>query len=68
MLKGKIGLSRNRLQAETIIEDVLENNVKYLEKLDDFNSIGVNSIRNGGVAIFALAAVSVAGGLTALVL
>ena len=56
LIKGRIGLSRNRLPAESIIEDVNENDIKFFEQLSDSDSIGSKSISKGGVAIFALAA------------
>jgi UDP-N-acetylglucosamine pyrophosphorylase len=56
LIKGRIGLSRNRLPAESVIEDVNENDIKFFEKLNDNDSKGSKSISNEEVAIFALAA------------
>ena len=53
--KGRIGLSRNRLPAETLIEDVKENEITRLESIDDI-STGEKAIQNGEVAVMSLAA------------
>lgn len=52
--KGRIGLSRNRLPAETVIEDVHEGDVAYLDKLAAGS--GEELIRAGRVAVMSLAA------------
>jgi UDP-N-acetylglucosamine pyrophosphorylase len=53
--KGRIGLSRNRLPAETVIEDVTKDDVVHLERLSTA-SIGEAAIRSGKVAVMSLAA------------
>ncbi len=53
--KGRIGLSRNRLHAETVIEDVAEGDVVHLEKTDTA-AIGERAIRAGQVGVLSLAA------------
>jgi UDP-N-acetylglucosamine pyrophosphorylase len=53
--KGRIGLSRNRLPAETVIEDVTKEDVVHLEYLATA-SIGEAAIRSGKVAVMSLAA------------
>ncbi|MGI4806262.1 MAG: UTP--glucose-1-phosphate uridylyltransferase [Janthinobacterium lividum] len=55
MQKGLIGLSRNRLPAETLIEDVQPGDVFYLEK-DSVKEAGEAAIRAGKVAVMTLAA------------
>lgn len=53
--KGRIGLSRNRLPAETIIEDVKERDIAQLENLET-TAMGEEAIRSSGVAVMSLAA------------
>lgn len=53
--KGLIGLSRNRLSAETEIEDIKERDVVVLEELTDRNKLGENSLKEGKVGILTLA-------------
>ncbi len=53
--KGRIGLSRNRLPAETVIEDVKKDDIVHLERLTTA-SIGEAAIRSGKVAVMSLAA------------
>jgi len=53
--KGRIGLSRNRLPAETIIEDVKHDDLVHLHKLNTTN-VGEEAIRKGAVAVMSLAA------------
>lgn len=55
MQKGLIGLSRNRLPAETLIEDVQPNDVIYLEN-GTIKEVGEEAIRAGKVAVMSLAA------------
>ncbi|QCR23204.1 UTP--glucose-1-phosphate uridylyltransferase [Pontibacter sp. SGAir0037] len=54
--KGRIGLSRNRLSAETTIEDVQANDTVALEELAGHSKAGEEVIRAGGVAVMSLAA------------
>lgn len=54
--KGRIGLSRNRLSAETTIDDVLPNDLVSLESLTSTIQTGEAAIRAGKVAIMGLAA------------
>ncbi len=56
LIKGRIGLLRNRLPSESVIEDVGERDVKFLESFKNDSSLGSSSITKSGVAIFALAA------------
>jgi UDP-N-acetylglucosamine pyrophosphorylase len=56
LIKGRIGLSRNKLPAETIIEDVQPNEVAFLEKIKNEVSQGERAIKNGTVAVICLAA------------
>jgi len=53
--KGRIGLSRNRLPAETLIEDVRPEDTVQLETLKSAQ-IGEEAIRGGKVAVMSLAA------------
>jgi hypothetical protein len=53
--KGRIGLFRNRLPAETSIEDVQKGDFAILEKLA-LKEIGENTLRQGKVAVLSLAA------------
>ncbi|MGI4022792.1 MAG: UTP--glucose-1-phosphate uridylyltransferase [Janthinobacterium lividum] len=55
MQKGLIGLSRNRLPAETLIEDVQPNDVINLENIA-VKEAGEEAIRAGKVAVMSLAA------------
>ena len=54
--KGRIGLSRNRLPAETRIEDIKEGDVTHLQNLSAAAGTGEKLIRSGGVAVMSLAA------------
>ncbi|MFT2009335.1 UTP--glucose-1-phosphate uridylyltransferase [Pontibacter sp. 13R65] len=54
--KGRIGLSRNRLAAETSIEDVGSADVVLLEKLASAENTGKEALRSGKVAVLSLAA------------
>ncbi|WP_324673260.1 UTP--glucose-1-phosphate uridylyltransferase [Hymenobacter sp. GOD-10R] len=54
--KGRIGLSRNRLSAETTIEDVKPGDVIQLDELPDVTPRGEHAIRTGKVAVMSLAA------------
>ena len=53
--KGRIGLSRNRLPAETVIEDVKKEDIAHLESLASA-AVGETAIRAGKVAVMSLAA------------
>ncbi|GAB3533884.1 UTP--glucose-1-phosphate uridylyltransferase [Pontibacter brevis] len=54
--KGRIGLSRNRLAAETTIEDVLAEDILQLEELAATEKTGEEAITAGKVAVMSLAA------------
>ncbi|KAA5548747.1 UTP--glucose-1-phosphate uridylyltransferase [Adhaeribacter rhizoryzae] len=54
--KGRIGLSRNRLHAETTIEDVRSTDVVQLEELTAESNIGEEAIKAGKVGVLSLAA------------
>jgi UDP-N-acetylglucosamine pyrophosphorylase len=56
LIKGRIGLYRNRLPAETIIEDVSDDEIVMYEKLKDEDCLGRECIIKGGVAVMCLAA------------
>jgi UDP-N-acetylglucosamine pyrophosphorylase len=56
LFKGRIGLSRNRLAAETIIKDVDSNEVKLLNEIEDADQTGANAIKTGKVGVMCLAA------------
>ena len=56
LFKGRIGLSRNKLPAETIIEDVNDSEIVFLEKLTDQKLIGEKLLGEGKVAVMCLAA------------
>ncbi|UOQ74968.1 UTP--glucose-1-phosphate uridylyltransferase [Hymenobacter cellulosilyticus] len=54
--KGRIGLSRNRLHAETAIDDVQPTDVVQFADLQDVTQLGEDAIRAGKVAVLSLAA------------
>ncbi|UFH52001.1 UTP--glucose-1-phosphate uridylyltransferase [Spirosoma sp. KNUC1025] len=54
--KGRIGLSRNRLLAETTIEDVLPEEIAQLEALSASIQTGEEAIQAGKVAVLSLGA------------
>ncbi|WP_161890478.1 UTP--glucose-1-phosphate uridylyltransferase [Pontibacter russatus] len=54
--KGRIGLSRNRLAAETTIEDVRPQDMVQLDELAASGKTGEEAIRAGKVAVMSLAA------------
>lgn len=56
LIKGRIGLSRNRLAAETIIEDVDSTDIKILNNIGDLDNCGSDSISSGKIAVMCLAA------------
>lgn len=55
MIKGRIGLSRNRLQASTVINDVPAEQLGNFESADH-TALGQKAIADGTVAVFTLAA------------
>ncbi|NLE02986.1 MAG: UTP--glucose-1-phosphate uridylyltransferase [Fibrobacter sp.] len=56
LIRGHIGLSRNRLPAETVIEDVKSTDITILEEISDSDNRGSEAISNGKVAVLCLAA------------
>ncbi|QDA61812.1 UTP--glucose-1-phosphate uridylyltransferase [Hymenobacter jejuensis] len=54
--KGRIGLSRNRLAAETSIEDVQPTDITQLSDTQEYTQAGEAAIRAGKVAVMSLAA------------
>lgn len=54
--KGRIGLNRNRLPLETIIEDVSSSDIIFSNALNDNNQIGSKAIQDTRVAMLCLAA------------
>ena len=57
--KGRIGLSRNRLPAETLIEDIEPQDVTRLEAISSdqkYKQAGETALKNGEVAVLTLAA------------
>ncbi|MGV3504150.1 MAG: UTP--glucose-1-phosphate uridylyltransferase [Adhaeribacter sp.] len=56
MRKGRIGLARNRLPAETLIEDVQPGDITRLEDLAMAVPTGEQAIQGGRVAVLSLAA------------
>jgi UDP-N-acetylglucosamine pyrophosphorylase len=56
LYKGRIGLARNRLSTETIIEDVQPDDVVELSSIDNLGKIGADAITSGKIAIMSLAA------------
>ncbi len=52
--KGRIGLSRNRLSLDTVIEDVGKKDVFYLEKIKNKRK-GIAALKAGKVAVLSLA-------------
>ena len=56
LIKGRIGLNRNRLPSETIIEDVSSSDVIFSNVLDDKEHTGSRAISTGSVAVLCLAA------------
>ncbi|MEZ4829809.1 MAG: UTP--glucose-1-phosphate uridylyltransferase [Bacteroidia bacterium] len=55
MIRGRIGLARNRLPAETLIEDVEETDITRLENLEACRETGLEALRQNRVAVFSLA-------------
>jgi hypothetical protein len=56
LIKGRIGLSRNRLPAETIIDDVAESEAVFMESFQDKDPLGEKALRDNSVAVLCLAA------------
>ncbi|HTM93718.1 MAG TPA: UTP--glucose-1-phosphate uridylyltransferase, partial [Flavisolibacter sp.] len=54
--KGRIGLARNRLPAETLIEDVQNQEIVHFDDLATYKTIGEKAITDGKVAVLSLAA------------
>lgn len=54
--KGRIGLNRNRLPLETIIEDVSPSDITYSNTFVDNNRTGSKAIQDASVAMLCLAA------------
>jgi len=54
--KGSIGLSRNRLPAETIIENVKSTEIIVLNEISVTDDIGAKAIASGKIAVMCLAA------------
>ena len=54
--KGRIGLNRNRLPLETIIEDVSPADINFSNTLKDNDQVGFKAIKDSSVAMFCLAA------------
>lgn len=55
MIRGRIGLSRNRLPAETLIEDVTAQDVQFWSDISSFEENGSMAIREGKAGILSLA-------------
>ena len=56
LVKGRIGLNRNRLSSETIIDDVSPSDVVFANVLNDKDQSGSRAIGAGNVAVLCLAA------------
>jgi galactokinase/mevalonate kinase-like predicted kinase len=54
--KGRIGLNRNRLPLETIIEDVSPSDIAFSNELNDNNQVGSKAIQDTSIAMLCLAA------------
>lgn len=54
--KGRIGLFRNRLPVETLIEDVKEDDITLWSTLQEYTHKGVEAIVQGKVSVMSLAA------------
>ena len=55
LIKGQIGLSRNRLPAQTQIEDVGPEDVSFWEKSAELEQLGLEAISAGKVGVLTLA-------------
>jgi hypothetical protein len=56
LVKGRIGLSRNRLPVETLIQDVPEDALGNYENGEQYIAIGKDAIKNQSVGVLTLAA------------
>ncbi|MGK7397485.1 MAG: UTP--glucose-1-phosphate uridylyltransferase [Candidatus Cyclobacteriaceae bacterium M3_2C_046] len=56
LLSGRIGLSRNRLPAETFIEDVQDQDVTILNDIGNLEQLGQKALKEGKVGVYSLAA------------
>ena len=56
LIKGRIGLSRNRLPAETLIQDVSANSIGKYSEGEKYKSEGIDAIKKETVAVLTLAA------------
>jgi UDP-N-acetylglucosamine pyrophosphorylase len=56
LIKGRIGLARNRLSAETTIEDVKNEDIILFDNLNDKNGLGKEAVRQDKTAVMCLAA------------
>ena len=54
--KGRIGLNRNRLPSETIIENVTPSDITFVHTLNDKNQIGSKALQETRIAMVCLAA------------
>jgi len=52
---GRIGLARNRLPADTAIEDILDTDLYSMEQMDAHRALGVQALKHGQVAMLTLA-------------
>ena len=55
LIKGRIGLARNRLSADTQIEDVATTDVAFWDHLKEYGAEGIAAIQAGKVAVLTLA-------------
>ena len=55
LVRGRIGLFRNRLPVETLIEDVKDEDVDFLDQSDAYINRGEEAIKNGKIAVLSLA-------------
>jgi len=56
LIKGRVGLSRNRLSADSVIEDVKPSDVVLSDGLNDTEKHGASALGGGQVGVFCLAA------------
>lgn len=55
LVSGRIGLARNRLPADTAIEDVADNDLITTDEAENQRNLGVEALRDGRVAMLTLA-------------
>ncbi len=55
LIKGRIGLSRNRLPAETQIEDVPASAIQFLDQVNNESGLGREALKAGKVGVLTLA-------------